>query len=187
MNTQHQKKYQIVNGTSYDERTPVEVARLLENQRVSGTRVRLFFGDTTTGKAWPEENDVTGRLGRSMGPVKVPILLAKGNSMGGGAVLDHCIVAILTEHGWLYKHPTFSTGEWVIQPILSDEDNPFHPESPEGRAWYEEHNHHNKLYNDGYRSEVTLDGNVHARFKGNGHEARAERYVAFMTGRRMGR
>ncbi|KAE8546185.1 hypothetical protein [Marinobacter nauticus] len=82
----------------------------------TGARVRVWLGDTATGAAWTSEFDVLGYIGCSMGPVKIPLLIHNRRSMGGGGLLDHCIVRIDTTDGQtLYKHPEFSTGDWKIK------------------------------------------------------------------------
>ena len=90
------KTYKITNGTSYCERTPEEVVRVLENARQNCTRLHVSFGGTDSGEDWLEECYVVGYVGRSMGPTKVPLLVVKCRSTGGGAMLDHCIVRIRT-------------------------------------------------------------------------------------------
>jgi hypothetical protein len=100
----------IVNGTTYGGQTPRAVIDVLESARANGQRLRLHWGDTSTGQDWGDVNDVTGRIGRSMGPTRVPILLHNTRSTGGGAILDHCIVKITTSAGGhvLYQHPTYT-------------------------------------------------------------------------------
>lgn len=107
----------VVNGTTYDERTPAAVVQILESARIAGRRLRLHFGDTDTGRDWCEEWDVTGRIGRSGGPVKVPILLYSRRSMGGTHILDHCIVKVRTAAGGrvLYQHPAYHTGAVTLE------------------------------------------------------------------------
>jgi hypothetical protein len=92
-------KYKLVNGTSYDKRTDDEVIRVLEYCRMNDIRVVLDYGDTKTGRSWNEIDDVTGRVDRSCGPIKIPILLHNKRSMGGGAVLTHCIIGIKRSEG----------------------------------------------------------------------------------------
>jgi hypothetical protein len=141
--------------TWFDPKTPEAVRRALENARLNGWRVRLFCGDTKTGRAWPEEFDVAGTISRSMGPMRVPLLIANARSHGGFAILDSCVVGIMTAPGrWLYRHPAFNVGDW--QTVDSD--------MPE------------------YGAAVTHDGKIHARFK---TEESARRYVAFMRGERL--
>lgn len=111
------KPYQVINGTSYDTRTPEEVIRVLESARLNRTRLHISLGETTTGKDWLEEFETHGYVGRSMGPVKVPLLIANRRSLGGGAILDHCIVRIRTAAGGrvLYQHPQYHFGVLEIR------------------------------------------------------------------------
>ena len=144
----------IVNGTYYHENTPTAVIDVLQRVRRSGIRIRLSYGNTTTGRDWLEEFDVEGRIARSMGPVKVPILLARTTSSGGPALLEHCIVKIRqTGKGGrvLYRHPQHRLPTFTIQPSSLP----------------------------GYQAEVLTDGQLHARFKST---AQAKRWVAPMTG-----
>lgn len=104
------KRYQIVDGLYFNPATPERVCYQIASAYRRGERVRLWYGDTTTGRAWGEEYDIIGSIGRSCGPVKAPLLITNSRSHGGPAILDHCIVAITTAQGGrgLYTHPTFS-------------------------------------------------------------------------------
>jgi hypothetical protein len=107
--------YQVTNGTSYDSVTPDEVVRILERCRQTGERIRLHYGVTDPeeqdiGQDWMDEYGVTGRVGRSTGPVQIPILVYNSRSSGGGAILDRCIVRIRSSQkdgGEFYKHPKY--------------------------------------------------------------------------------
>lgn len=144
--------HRIVNGTYYHRDTPAVVIDILENARKTGCRIRLSYGDTETGRDWLEENDVEGTIARSMGPVKVPILLARTTSTGGPALLEHCIVKIRQTGGRiLYRNPRHHTPTFTIQPSSVP----------------------------GYAAEVLADGQVHARFK---TAPQANRWIATMTG-----
>lgn len=79
-------------GTFYHVATDPGLVRVLEACRHAGTRLRLTYGDPETGRLWGDADE--GRLGRSMGPIRVPILLNNSRSSGGGAILDHCIVRV---------------------------------------------------------------------------------------------
>ena len=106
-------EYKIVNGTSYRLATDPAVVSILEQCRERGTRISVAYGNTTTGKDWGEERDIVGRVGRSCGPVKVPLLEYNRRSIGGSAALDHCIVLIQESRGGrvLYSHPAYHVGE----------------------------------------------------------------------------
>lgn len=98
-------------------------------------RVRVWYGDSVTGRAWLEENDVLGYIGRSTGKIKAPLLIANKSSMGGGALLDHCIVRIDTTKGrTLYKHPNFQSGTEGSKIIRGSRNPgfPFAVQNPEG-------------------------------------------------------
>lgn len=87
-----EKSYQVVGGTSYSSDTPLKVVEILESARTSGRKVRIFYG--RDGKLWNDEHDTIGKIGRSMGPVKIPLLIHNSRSMGGGGLLDDRIVRI---------------------------------------------------------------------------------------------
>jgi hypothetical protein len=105
------------NGTSFDERTPDEVIRVLESARQNRTRLHISLGDTASGWDWLEEFETHGYVGRSMGPVKVPLIVANTRSLGGGSILAHCIVRIRTSAGGrvLYQHPDYHHGTLEIR------------------------------------------------------------------------
>lgn len=114
------KNYKIENGTSYDERTPDAVIRVLENARQNRTRLHISLGETdgpNAGLDWLEEFETHGYVGRSMGPVKVALLVANRRSLGGGAILSHCILRIRTSAGGrvLYQHPKYHHGDLEIR------------------------------------------------------------------------
>lgn len=120
-------KRKIVDGTAYLADTSDQVVQALEWARLTGTRIRIWCGDTNTGKAWAEENDVLGYVGRSSGARKIPILVHNRQSFGGGAILTHCIVRIDTTDGrTLYKHPSFSAGDWTVQGTDAYRDGQMH-------------------------------------------------------------
>lgn len=103
------RKYQQYNGTCYHHETTMEMILLLERIRIFQTRVRLHWGDVKTGRDWGDDCDVKGKIGRSTGSIKIPILLYNKNSIGGSHCLDHCIVKITETKGGkvLYQHPKY--------------------------------------------------------------------------------
>ena len=103
------KNYKIVGDTYYDVKTTNEIINILEYARLNRVRLRLYYGDIQTGRDWNEIYDVTGYLGRTSGFIHEVILLYNSSSIGGGCILDHCIVKIETSKGKkeLYKHPNY--------------------------------------------------------------------------------
>lgn len=146
----------IINGTTYDDRTPEQVARVLERARMNNIRIRLWHGDTDTGRAWADEHDVIGYVGRSMGPTNVPILLYNKASAGGGSILDHCIVRIDSTAGaTLYSHPKFSAGNWDLKEFPKEDGT--------------------------FGTVLTLDGHTYGEFNS---PSRALDHMHFMQGMR---
>jgi len=101
-----EENYKVVNGTSYHINTSDEVIRILEIARENNCRIVLDYGDTKTGKSWGEIHDIVGRVGRSTGTSKIPLLIYNKRCYGGGGILDHCIIGIKTSIGKcsLYSH-----------------------------------------------------------------------------------
>lgn len=145
------------NGTSYHPHTATEVVTWLETSRARRQPIRVFYGDTATGEVWSEENDVWGVVGRSMGPVKIPLLMHP-RAQGGPGMLEHCIVGIVTRGSdgrarFVYRHPALDLGIW-------------------------------RAAHDGDRWAAFHNGGLHARFD---NQKAARRYVDFMTGKRVAR
>jgi len=154
-------KYQIVNGTYYDARTAAEVVRVLEQVRLKHTRIRIHLGDTEgsgepvsrvtkdLGLDWLDEFDCEGTIGRSMGPIKIPLMITNSRSMGGPGILDHCIVRIRTtgKNGRnLYRHPNYHYGKIVLRA----ESFPPPASSGDKRT---------------YEAAALVNGQIHARFE----------------------
>lgn len=95
-----------VNGTSYNDETPQAVINILEASREHGFRIRIYYGNRETGAVW-NDLPMRGRVGRSTGIKKIPLLIPTARSSGGEGILDHCIVAIEESPGGriLYKNP----------------------------------------------------------------------------------
>ncbi len=145
-------------GTWFDLDTPAKVKSILEShrRRHSGDSLRIFYGDRKTGRDWMEENDVVGRVGRSCGVMKIPLLIAKGAS-GGSGILDACIVRIceVESRQEIYRHPKYHQG--VLDIRSADCGAP-------------------------YTHGVWVDDKNHANFCSFGQAAQ---WVAFMTGHCM--
>ena len=79
----------------------------------SGRRVRIWYGDTETGRSWNVESEFYGRIGRSCGKIAIPLLIKNSRSYGGGALLDDCIIRIddIKEKRILYKSDNFHVEE----------------------------------------------------------------------------
>lgn len=103
------KPYKVCSGTWYHAGTPDAVIEHLEVARVMDTRIRLYYGDTETGRSWLDEWGMIGTINRSCGAVKIPLLIANSRSTGGPGLLEHCIVAIqhVADKRYVYQHPKF--------------------------------------------------------------------------------
>lgn len=147
-----------VKTTWFSRHAPKEVCDILERARINGTRIRLFYGETNTGLSWMDENDVIGRVGRSTGICKVPLLITSPSDDGGGAILDKCIVRIMETRSKtdLYRHPNFHVPAMELI--------------------------HDPTYHKGLPYQALVNGSVHAAFK---TKAKAENWIAFMNGTSM--
>jgi hypothetical protein len=153
----HTIEYRKVGGIYYHVQTPDAVIEALESARSRRQRVRIYLGDAKTGRDWLEECDVTGYIGNSLGPLRVPLLINNRRSTGGSALLDHCIVKIKVTSGTiLYQHPSYHLGTFTIREITSG----------------------NELRAKGYSHAVDLDNSNHANFKSL---AAAEKNIRRMT------
>jgi hypothetical protein len=152
--------YKVYDDTWYDSWTADGVIYWLETFRSSGQRIRIFFGDSATGKDWCEEYGTMGRISRSMGPIKVPLLIVNSRSHGGAAILDYCIVKITQGKRVIYQHPSYHIPEFKIK----DTDPPIEDLMHEVR----------QVVEDGSDKAV-------ARFS---TKEQAERWVEFIQGKR---
>jgi len=104
------KPYKMFQGTYYNIETPDEVIKVIQTAKDGNVRIVLDYGDIKTGKSWGEQYDITGYVGRSTGEVKIPLLIHNTRSMGGGAILTHCIIKIVRSNDKkrvLYQHPSY--------------------------------------------------------------------------------
>ena len=83
------------NELCFDDETNENVMNVICECFLRGTRIRVWYGDIVTGKSWDEENDTIGRVGKSTGNVKIPLLIKNKRSSGGGALLSNRIIKIV--------------------------------------------------------------------------------------------
>lgn len=152
-------------GTYFHHDTPKAVVDAIVSAHFTGQRIRLWLGDKVTGKSWMDDYDVTGRVGRSMGPIKIPLLITAPGDRGGGAIMDNNIVRLMVNGKEVYRHPKFNQPALTIGPGWSDEAH-----APKDRMY--------KARAVG----VYADGEPHAGFDS---ESKARRWIDFMEGRRM--
>lgn len=106
----------IINGYEFDKNTPEAVVNiLLRYMHDRSVRIRLFYGDTKTGKDWCEEYMTMGYVGGSTGKVKIPLLINNRNSWGGGAILTGSIVRITVDKKDVYRHPNYHIGKVEVK------------------------------------------------------------------------
>jgi hypothetical protein len=145
-------------GTWFTPGTNPQVKRILQNAIDTSTSLRIYYGDTDTGRSWMDEYDMFGKICRTTGSLKSPIIVAP-REHGGTIILTRCIVKIVRfskkESGEfatvLYQHPKFNLPKMEI--VLN--------ESPK------------------YLATVLCDGKAEARFK---TVAKAEKWISFMQG-----
>jgi hypothetical protein len=101
-------KEKIDLGTWFDPATHPEVRRQLELAIQGKYRLRLEYGDRETGEAWDDRPN-NGKISRSMGPMRVPLLIRNSRSFGGDTILTASIVKISETPGGrvLWQHPTY--------------------------------------------------------------------------------
>lgn len=105
------KDYKVVDGTSFHKDTPMQVCRILNNAiNNRSQKIRIFYGDKETGIDWNESYDTFGFIGRSIGPIKIPLMIHSKRSLGGSGILDDNIVRITIDKKDVYKHPHYHCG-----------------------------------------------------------------------------
>lgn len=104
-------------GLWFHENTAVEVKNCIAESYNTKRKIRIHYGCTVTGGLWLEEHDVIGKIGRSTGEVKIPLLI-EGNSDGGGGILDRCIIGIqdAKTKEWLYRSKVYTEPDLNIRP-----------------------------------------------------------------------
>ena len=127
-----EQAYSVTNGIAYSSRAPAAVVAALEAARQHRTRIRLSLGYTeghlgrnvdgkSIGEDWLEEHDVEGTVGVSTGRVRVPLLIHRARSTGGGAITGDCIVRIKDTRTAtvLYQHPAYRLPTLVVRPLTA--------------------------------------------------------------------
>lgn len=111
------------NGVYFSEGTPEKVMQICSNANRK-SRLRFWYGDNKTGKSWNEENYICGYIGRSTGSKKIPLLISKINSYGGGGLLTDCIVKIvdIRTKKVLYQHENFNQSVFVAEGLTVTRD-----------------------------------------------------------------
>lgn len=109
-----QEKYYTINETNYPATLPAHLIERLERHRQSNTRLRIFYGNIETGEVWHEEFQIQGRIVRSTGTVKIPLLINNARSYGGGALSGSIVaVKISGTKTWIYKHDKLHFGTLI--------------------------------------------------------------------------
>ena len=123
------KEYKVCNGTFYSAEALDGVILALEYARVNRIRIRVFYAYRTAGEkengvkdsefdvleVWEDENDCIGRLGRSNGNIKIPILLSSSSSCFGSPTLDSRTVLVKTTEGnVLFSADGLKFPEWKV-------------------------------------------------------------------------
>lgn len=95
----------------FDPDTADGAKRAITEAFYSSKNIRIWLGDPLTGQAWLEEFDVRGRVGRSTGVIRAPLLLSQRRSIGGAAILTRHVLRVdYTTGKTLYQHPQFKHG-----------------------------------------------------------------------------
>lgn len=116
----------LTQQTYFDPGTDPKAARALESCRREGRKVRLVLGDTATGRCWLNEHDMVGRIGRSTGTMKVPLLVELGED-GGVAILTDCLLRLIDWKSGrdLYRNPAYRVPGLAIQRAPESTDLPW--------------------------------------------------------------
>ena len=139
-------------GTWFRAATPEKLKRVINRLIHSEETIRLFRGDPQTGKMEITDFEVLGRVGRSSGVLKVPLLLEDASGFGS-PIPDDRILRIVraSDRKVLYTVPSFRLPTFEVV-LHTSADYPF---------------------------GVNADGELHAAFS---TYAKACAWVAFMSG-----
>ncbi len=102
-------KYKLIGGIYFPKNTLDEIARIICTAYNTNQKLKFYLGDTETGRDWCEEYETIGTIGRSTGPIKIPLLIRTSRSNGGSALMTDSIVKIVDFKSKmvLYKHPKY--------------------------------------------------------------------------------
>jgi len=89
----------VSSGMCYHKDCPSVLVAILERHRIAGTRLVFTFGNVETGEVWESTTPERGRIGRSTGWRPIPLLVRTKRSMGGEALMSHCILRIVESRG----------------------------------------------------------------------------------------
>lgn len=99
----------------YTPGTPSGVSWALESARITGRRVRVFYGDPVTGEDWSISENVRGiiDIARDDSNRIVPVLRQSRKAKVGEELKTDCIVRVihLDGAGEVYRHPQYHTPE----------------------------------------------------------------------------
>ena len=81
----------LENNHCYNVDTNEKIVSILEKAWYANQKLKIYLGDTKTGKDWCEENYTIGTIGFSTGRIKIPLLITSSRSYGGA----HCLMTAL--------------------------------------------------------------------------------------------
>ena len=141
---------------TFSDNTNEKVKQVLTSCYNRKNRIRIVYGDITTGKSYLDEYEILGYVGKSTGVKPTPLLISNSRSFGGGSILTGSVLKIVDTKTKqvLFKHENY------IMPVLTKEIS----------------SHSAYLY------DVIYNGELVARFK---TEKQANNYIDFMQCKRM--
>ena len=123
------EEYKVCNGTFYSAEALDGAILALEYARVNRMRIRIFYAYKTAAEkenggkdsefdvleVWNDENCCIGWLGRSVGDVKIPILLSSSSSPYGVPIVESSVVLVKTTGGRvLFSADGLKFPEWKV-------------------------------------------------------------------------
>lgn len=135
---------------------------LRENYTNTGQRVRIFYGDFVTGKDWGDDYGTTGYLYSIRNGEAIGIFYNRRSNYGKN-VNSKNVVKLMIGGRVCWQHPNYHLPKYTIK----------NPPYKIGKVI---------MADEGYTHGVYADGQNVANFKSL---KKAERFVDFMTGKRM--